>query len=292
MYRGGYLLNYFGFALAVTVAACVLGLLYLDAITNHKFEEIIEVAIIFLGLIKLGIIYTIITNTKDISENRINQKHIDFRYVAERLRIVQAYSYLGQSCKLAPKLGEHLMGAIKIYPGELLFQHVCLNLPTNFDEKKYDNEAVQYLVDDQISFHSDREIRHCKYAEKLEHKAEILNKVVLYFVFTDLIIAILYWLSGFYDFNSQPLSLLHSITGLLILFTISLPALVAAYTGITAQSEYYKLSLRNIRLKKDLKTASINLKPYNQNAFDEISQKLLDEVIEWTLIYEKKVHEL
>ncbi|MBL0073956.1 MAG: hypothetical protein IPP34_20025 [Bacteroidetes bacterium] len=113
-------------------------------------------------------------------------------------------------------------------------------------------KQFNFLVDDQINFHSDRAICHCKYAEKLEHKAEMLNKAVLYLVIADLIIAILYWLSGFCDFNFQPLTLLHSLTGLLILLTISLPALVAAYTGLTAQSEYYKLSLRNIRLKRIL----------------------------------------
>jgi hypothetical protein len=296
MYRGGYLLNYFGFSVAIFIAAGALALLYTSCHCEGGYLIAIEAALIMLGISKVLVIMTIIRNSYDIKEKYINQKHIDFRYVAERLRVDLAYAMMEKSNPIQPVLGGHLASKLNNYSGEVLYQEVRSqlgsgdsNAETTEDKRA---EAVHYLISDQYEYHADREKRHELFEHKLERLGEKLNTIVLVLVCIDIAIAVSHFVCHMTHLNVPFITAAHSLTALLIFLTIVFPALVGTLTGIAAQSEYYKLSSRNKRLKEELGMSRAELQTFTQDSFNKAAQMITDEVAEWTLIYEKKVPEL
>jgi len=305
MYRGGYLFNYFGFALAVIIASFAFAVLYYkdELNTFFNYEYFADIVLIVLGTLKLLVIMKIIGNTHDLKNNSINLKHIDFRYVAERLRFDVAFAIIGEKCKLSPNSGRHLQQMLNEYTGFLLYRDKVLpelaQIPLQPQASSEDEEiAYKYLIDDQMKFHESRKTRHITFEYKLKSLAEILNKAVLFIVILDLLIALCHVICHSIHFEWQLIDGAHTFTSILVMLTIIFPACVAALVAVTAQSEYGKLSARNNRLMIELSgfieqyKNSQNKQDYFASNFSPTVQKLMDEVTEWTLIYEKEVHEM
>jgi hypothetical protein len=294
LYRGGYLLNYFGFAIAVTIAAFALCLLYYGQFLKEDYQWIIAIFVTVLGMLKLAVIITIIRNTENLKRKNINRKHVDFRYVAERLRVDVAYAINGQKNHFSPKLGSHLSSLIATNTATKLYEKIVLTELASIPIHDSNNhEAREYLIQDQLNFHIDRGHRHRQIEQKLEHWSEKMNIWVKRLVILDLLLAALYLICHFCNWHYEIVHYIHHSAGALILITISLPAFVACLVGITAQSEYDKLAIRNERLENELELSNNALTAqFTQNEFDKAAQKMVDEVAEWTLIYEKKVYEM
>lgn len=311
MYRGGFLLNYYGFAIAVTVASVALLISYYthhihagETIFCAKYFFI--VIIILLGMLKLKIILTIIGNTHDLKKRSINKKLVDFRYVAERLRFDVAFAMLDKTCKLRLSAGGHLQDYLAQNTGNRLYKKVKAEQAAIFDHlttNRDEQAALAYLISGQKDYHKSSAEKHQKFEHILEQIGELLNKLVKWLVILDLAIAFVYLICHIvchiYHIETDgiwPIKMVdgaHTFTALLIGLTIVLPAWVAAHVAITGQSEYSRLAARNKRLANDLEEAQTTLsKKFTDKEFEAIAQMLMDEVTEWTLIYEKKVHEM
>jgi hypothetical protein len=331
LYRGAYIFNYLGFALAIAIASGAFTVLYIKDGINSRIqcEYAADAILLLLGILKFWVIRDIISNTHDLKDNFINAKYIDFRYVSERIRFFVAYALLGKTCSLKPVSGGHLEQLLMENSGFRFYdekvKHELDPLLKNLDHTKVNKgEAFAYLIQNQYRFHHSRAQRHRTFENKLKWLCEILNKCVKFIVLADIIIAIAYlccccWCCFFKSSSSAEASkhimhTVHCVTPILVILTIIVPAVVAALVAITAQSEYSKLAARNYRLSQELQdfvrsyeekskydlefnqnkaeTQSKTAEHYFDQHFDTIAQKLLDEVTEWTLIYEKEVHEM
>lgn len=331
LYRGGYIFNYLGFAVAIIIASSAFTVLYYKEGINVNVgsTHAADFLLLLLGIMKLIVIMLIIYNSHDLKDNNINAKYIDFRFVSERIRFFVAYAFLGKECKLQPVSGGHLEKLLKENTGFLLYKEIekveVVQLVNKLDPKNVDKQAAfDYLIKNQFEFHDSRRQRHRKYESKLKQLAEFLNTTVKWLVIADMVIAICYlscyyWKSVVEQSIAAKLAqhyseIIHHATPILVILTIIIPAFVAAIVAITAQSEYGKLAARNERLsleliefvnkyenqlEEDRKNNQNNGTPTSNKAelyfdsnFENMAQKLLDEVTEWTLIYEKEVHEM
>ena len=84
LYRGGFLLNYRFAVAAVLLAALSLALI--GYAPGHQHFEWIPLVLLGLAIVKLGVVGTIFWNTHQAEHASWNERAIDYRYLAERLR--------------------------------------------------------------------------------------------------------------------------------------------------------------------------------------------------------------
>jgi hypothetical protein len=265
-YRGSFLLNYILAATAVGLATLSLVLLAFD---GHRW---LIPTLVGLALAKLGIVGWIYLNTLRANSGEWNDRAVDYRYLAERLRAMFYLPKIGSFQPPAATPPAHANRAVRqsaadwllnaivrsISPASLsLTATVPVNLggaPVHLRILRPAPEAVVEAVRDgwvwEQSVYHDRAARTMQNAYLfMEHWVKALNATVIGVVLVDLIIALLTGTGILPERNS----LHHLLTPWLMFLAALLPALVASLNGIRFQSECRRLAERSAIMRAILR---------------------------------------
>ena len=284
LYRGAFVLNYGLAVLAVLLATLSLSLLAVFG--GHGAPPWLEPTLLGLGLAKLGILYFILRNTNRANDGNWNARAVDYRYLAERLRVLHYLPRLGSfqppeaARPYQVRRAQHQTAVDWLF--EALLRAVspaALARPTRFPSHDGTGaldvkilalapRATLDLVCDpwlseQLAYHERSAHTH----EAMDHRAERavtwLNAAVLGVVALDLLILALVlatpWLAAG---DRLPAGLshdlhtighgLHGATPWFLLLAAVLPAAVAALNGVRFQSEAARLGERSQTLAQAL----------------------------------------
>ena len=298
LYRGAFFLNYLLATVAVTLAALSLVLLGIlpshpekahGAMDHHPVVEKlaqspfdhasfpIYLTLFVLGAIKLACVWTIFRTTHRANHGDWNDKAVDYRYLAERLRTMYYLPLVGsfQPPVAAPpqyasrvvrqSAADWLLDAIirsvspaslpDLRKGNFQFQAITYQAddgqditygPVSYDAAILPLRRVALLTSVRDSWIQQQAIYHDRNSRTMdrihtwaENWGKILNFTVIGFVLVDLgIVAIDILLPGKFP-------VLHSITPWLIFAAAVLPAAVGSLNGIRFQSECRRLAERS-----------------------------------------------
>ncbi len=307
-YRGGYILNYI-LAITAIMLAVTSSILFSEGkYIDYKFWVY---SLIIIGVFKLIVIAAMIVNTRNINIHGYNRKAIDYRYAAERLRVNYFMSILGVLRSPNPSLGNHSKKHFANYTGEVIYQScMAVLLGKRFNvviDKEKLMKFLQLLKKDWIGaqkkYHSFEKIRMKRMDSQLLYWPVFFSIAVLLIVFFDII-------SGYLIEIALPhrLKPIHEsfiiIVPIMLGFTAFLPAIVSALNSIHFQSEAHRLFVRSDLMVRELKTYDQNIGQLEitiENSdegsdffrilklMDNLASLQIDEVAEWSLIYEKRV---
>jgi hypothetical protein len=323
LYRGGFLLN-FGLA-TVAVGLAALSLVILTFPPETEGGEIAQrTALITLGVIKLVLLVAILLNTRRSKTELWNDRAVDYRYLAERLR---SLFYLPYCCSFQPTRtspGYHarrvrqsavdwLLDAIvrHVSPATALGTAVTGSngvassvprlIPSPIEAARRIHDGWLTL---QLDYHRSNSTRMRRMCLSLERITRWLNTVVVVMVSVDVAL-----LLGAL-FHIVPASWHHAAPWLIFLSAL-LPAAVAAANGTRVQSECERLAERSkvmidiIKGRRarveELQTALAEAKtsrddrgswtPSVLRLAEAIDADMLKEAAEWSVLYAKVIPE-
>jgi hypothetical protein len=328
LYRGGFLLN-FGLA-TVAVGLAALSLVILTFPPETEGGEIAQrTALITLGVIKLALLVAILLNTRRSKTELWNDRAVDYRYLAERLR---SLFYLPYCCSFQPTRtspGYHsrrvrqsavdwLLDAIvrHVSPASALGNAVADGQGTTPSDpaasvprlRSSPIEAARRIHDGwltlQLEYHRSNSTRMRRMCLSLERITKWLNTVVVVMVSVDLAV-----LLGTL-FHIVPASWHHAAPWLIFLSAL-LPAAVAAANGTRVQSECERLAERSkvmadiikgrLARLEELQTALEAARtsrddrgswtPSVLRLAEAIDADMLKEAAEWSVLYAKVIPE-
>ncbi len=319
-YRGGYVLNNLLAVFAVGLAIIALLSLYFAVVFEKSELVAFTLLLLVLAIVKLFSISMIYKNTKTGHEKKWNLRSIQSRYLAERLRIFEYLFNNGITRGIKPSLGKHLNAEFQRAPSETIYRKIEGN--TSFEDDKIPDNKTTYLypfetlnqmnsdlVAGQIKFHTSSSKRMEILENFLDHTGKILNEVTIGIVIIDLIILFLSLLFRDKEIKEcfSIIEWLHkNLAPFLIGITAFLPALVASFNTIRFQSEARKLKQRYLKMFTILTEKSLKINELlttNNEAIlgsgildtypiiTEVEQIMLDEVSDWTLLYDKDLFE-
>ena len=273
LYRSSYVTNFILAAIAVLLA-----LLGGELFSDEKIYFVIAETII---------IILIILNTYLSSYKKWHQRWLDYRHLAERLRLSAIWTVLGSS-KQSTFSKQNLQASDRS-PNWVVWYALSLGKAIGIPTIRLDKKLLKTIKCElkiisgyQAEYHK----RNSKLMKKLDHR---LHKFGLILFFITLIACILY-IAG--CFNSQLHDLIdsHWIT----LITASLPAFGAAIYGIRVNGDFKKIASQSSHSNKQLTVITNKLKDekLNYHLLHDIADKMdsimLEDVSDWRHIFESK----
>lgn len=269
LYRGAFLLNFGLAAVAVGLAAVSLVLLAggLALVVNPlasslstdgtRFDDAVQTATMWLlfglGVLKLGVVGAILLNTRAANDQRWNERAVDYRYLAERLRAMFYLPGAG-SFQLAPASAGYSARVVRQSAADWLFDAIVRHVsPQAFGHENPLPDAPALVTPDpaaalrhvrdrwlfeQAEYHQNNADKMHAMFRAMEHWGRGLNIVVVVAVCVDLLIA----LAGAFHVGPHAL---HALTPWLLFLAALLPVTVAAVNGIRFQSECQQLADRS-----------------------------------------------
>jgi len=317
-YRGGYIFNYVlalaAIALAVTSLIIFSENEHLIVLCKRSAESLEATYWIFgLGFIKLLILIILVRNTKNINKNEYNKKAIDYRYAAERLRINSFMSIIGILRSPNPSLGNHSRKHFAKYRGESIYQYMMAEALVQPFKITITKQLLQdmlinfkrHCILDQCNYHTSQSSEMKSMDNRLQSIPEKVALGVMGIVAIDLVLAFLLEIIKKPDWPWGEKTAVYAAP-ILIGLTAFLPAIVTTLNSIHFQSESHRLMTRSQLMVSELLTHSeiidrtlANLKKSKDGseffevlkAVDNTASLLIDEVAEWSLIYEKRVYD-
>jgi hypothetical protein len=223
-----------------------------------------EVVILFLGLIKLAILIFIFRNVHQAKHNKWNEKAVDYRYLAERLRTLSYLARFGHFRSANLSSPQHSMSSVRQSKSDWLFnaivrnyspslfaKEVLIDVGSNSEVKvnlvETDVKANLSLVKNnwvmgQIEYHRSKSVNMRNMYKKLSKLGERLNIGVIVLVALDLLLVVGI-LAHF--FKGGAAHYLHFGIPVLVGLTAIVPALVASLNGVQFQSECQRLAERS-----------------------------------------------
>jgi hypothetical protein len=266
LYRGAFLLNYLLAVIAVVLAALSLVLL-----VSKSDAPWLEPVLLGLGALKLCIVIFIYRNTHRANHEQWNERAVDYRYLAERLRALYYLPRVGGYQPPAAASLQYASRVVRQSAVDWLFDAITRAVsPAEFAREEtitvaggqtYQarlmrldlldlREAVTAVRDDWIAeqavYHkrtADTMGRLCTWTERL---GSGMGLTVIGLVVADILVLIAYrWHLLPHDLAYT----LHTGTPWLLFGAAILPAAVAAFNGIRFQSECRRLVDRSVVMR-------------------------------------------
>jgi hypothetical protein len=336
LYRGAFLLNYRLAVMAVFLAALslvilaggadlVIGLLpgvnVADPAASAEARETWRHALLgLLGLAKLGIVVAILVNTRQANKNRWNDRAVDYRYLAERLRTLY-YLPLTGSVQPAPSAPGYSSRIVRQSAADWLFEAIARHVTPSAVAASSGgsgtppmvvpapavavNAIREHWLATQRDYHDKNHRKMRSMFRWMENVVRYLNIAVIVFVAADLAIVI----AGL--FHAGP-DWLHGLTPWLVFLAALLPAAVASANGIRFQSECQRLAERSEVMVKIIdgrikqaseveaaaRAASSNpatnpgaWTPSALRLAEAVAADMSSEAAEWSVLYAKEIVE-
>lgn len=275
LYRGGFLLNY-GLALAAVLLA-VLTLIFVSGAES----EGARLAVFGGTAFKLCIVLGLLVLPSVANRGRWASRTVEYRYIAEQLRVLQFLPSLGIASLPAVPVPLSSPGYERPTVAEWLLQAFVRNvdLPRRTTGGAPAHTvhlnpaaALRGIRDDwlgaagdsksgtpgtgQIGYHTRNEAKMTAMAEHLEKTVRILSRVVVGAVLFDLVaVCVEHW----YELPHAVARFAHVATLVLVALGAVLPAAIAALNGVGSQSECERLGDRSaimrLRLEQHAKSA-------------------------------------
>lgn len=318
LYRGTFLLN---FALAVLAVCLAVGSLIVlihapeDAHGHLDPSATQWLILLVFGIGKLAVLVGIALLTRQAIRANWNEKAIDFRYLAERLRSMAYLPTVGSMRTSAPRSAGYATRTSTQRMVDWLFAARVREVTAEAGGRA-DSEPERIRLNplsaatairegwiaNQALYHGRNEQVMARINHWLEKAGTLLNITVVGVVILDLIGLL---------FSGPVGDVLHNLSPWLLLMAAVLPAAVASLNGIRFQSECARLADRSTQMRwllRDLETRANDLiraieKPDNPatgalghtaavlDLAEDCAQVMLDEVSEWTFVYAKELVE-
>jgi hypothetical protein len=305
-YRGGFILNNGLAVVAVTIAISSLYLL----LQHHINLTAGIVTLACLAVLKLIVILVIYQNSRLGHHRNWNEKAVQTRYLAERLRVFEYLFLNGIFRGAIPSLGRHVISSFNGSPPEAAYRkaegYVSFPEPGfhNLDPRKNFLRMKDELVAEQVAFHN-LGSRKMKILEHfLERWGKTLNIVTILLVAFDIVVLFAALYSHIcHSHNALVEAAHHYVAPVFICLTALLPALVAGFNAVRFQTEAKKLKERYTLMKEMLSAKFLEMDvllkadPSRSKGSEiieffpiitDVEQIMLDEVSEWILLYRKE----
>ncbi|MFP9099527.1 hypothetical protein ACLI09_10760 [Flavobacterium sp. RHBU_24] len=316
-YRGAYLLNFL-FALLAVFFAVITMLIYSlkhhisDVLNSWNLPDSSHIPlyiIILVSVIKIALITGIIKNTNRVNKNKYNKKAIEYRYIAERLRVNYYLSFFGILKSPNPELGSHIQNYISQYSGEINYQTLISSLSHNqfkiIIDKTHLLNITRFINSEwllgQIKYHEEEKKRMSVMHSGLEKIVEFISKSVLVVIAFEITIVTIKITN--HDFEHIAGILSPFILGIIILA----PAIVTTINSMIFQTEARRIAFRSQLAFDQIKSISDKLQEKIQDIEREpdkgsrvieilelintMAEMTTDEVAEWSILYEKPILE-
>jgi len=282
-----------------------------------------------LALVKLALVFAIYRNTHNANHGAWNDKAIDWRYLAERLR---ASFYLPRIGSFQPPAASQPQFASRVLQQssiDWLLDAIVRSVSPRDITELADNRLSEGTVpvrrlrvqpldalasiragwlDGQIAYHTNNALTMNKMNVALDVLSRVLNLVVIVVVCLDVSI-LMCDLSGLLP---NLIEKLHHIAPFLVFSTAVLPAAVAGLNGIRFQSECRRLADRSHVMQRLLqrdgqraKALAESIAQQTQNPdtdlgswtpdvlriAEAIAREMVEEVAEWSVVYAKELAE-
>ncbi|MCA9200395.1 MAG: hypothetical protein KDA87_22800, partial [Planctomycetales bacterium] len=353
LYRGTFLLNYLFALFVVTIATfslLLMGQQHTDAVEQfasqldgHATDELLADATGFaanvsgtgatdgvlfgLALMKFGFVYLIFHNSRQANRKRWNDKAINYRYLAERLRTM---FYLPLTGNFRPPTTSPSQLATRYMPQRsmewLLFAIVRgLSpkdvMPLAFETTPQNDNSVDVLRVDpggaikamcdgwlqgQRAYHSNNARTMRRMAIVIDGVSWLLNLIVIIIVIFDSAILACHLL----EWSPEWLERVRVYSPYLVFASAVLPTAVAGLGGIRFQSECQRLADRSFVMQALLddkakraqsladtitaqqNDAAANLGSWSSDVIrlgESIAREMVEEVSEWSVVYTKEL---
>lgn len=301
-YRGSYMLNYVLAATAILFAVAAM-LYYIYAL---KYLPGVYWPLIALGICKIGLMFAIIRNTHEANHSGYNKVAIQYRYLSERLKFNRFSVIGGIQSPVPPTIGRHDERHLRNNSAEMHYQFLLSSLKRKVmdpielsgqDIRNYAGYIADNWHEEQIAYHERMSRRHEQIYTRIEKLSLRLSQAVLGIVTLEVMLK----LADSFDIEAiHPWSV--QLGPPLLGLAAFLPAIVIILITINFQLEGRKLARRHLDQMSAIKALKhIFFKPQNKNTdcifallmsdLDNMEQLMIDEVADWTIFYENKVHE-
>ncbi|MBL9154474.1 MAG: hypothetical protein JNK37_18430 [Verrucomicrobiales bacterium] len=284
-------------------------------------------ALLVLAFLKIGCVLGILWLTTLGNSRRWNDRAINYRYLAERLRVMHIFPRLGSFQPPAAGVSQSASRAMDQGIFDWLFDAIVRSAPVKCwmvaRPKSGSGSGVTivkptpeiaaelatlFLVDAQIDYHKGNHAKMHLMHEALEAAGKLFNIAVVAIVALDIgLIA--------FKLTHPPDAVagaLQTISAWLIFLAGLLPAVVAAIHGVRYQSECQRLSDRSLMMARLLDTHGDRLDNLRHlidqhltnpaddpgswtaevlHATEACARDLIEEAAEWTVLYSKEINE-
>jgi len=264
----------------------------------------------------------ILQNTHAANHGGWNEKAIDYRFLAERLRAMFYLPRLGSFRSPTPAWRPYASGVLRQSVVEWLFWAIVRQTdpavsfgrsPAQEPLRPAIPAAVQAIqhhwIENQIRYHERNADTMKQVGESMESLAVLLNKSVIGFVALD-IVALIITLCHVLPETIE--AMIHTVSPWLLFLAAVLPAAVASLNGIRFQAECRRLADRSTVIASVLKATRTSAESLvatldqarqqpdqDRGAWtlealglaDSCAREMLQEVAEWSALYTKEVPE-
>ncbi len=328
-YRGGFIFNNRLTILAVTIALISLLIILFglrlpmpwekepeSSENNYEWlHDAFTVILLSLAVGKFIVLILIDRNSKQGQRRNWNERSIQTRYLAERLRVFEHLFYNGILKGIKPSLGKHLNpnfhgtapeatyrrfeGEVSLISDKFVAPDLIALDPIE-SLKKLNND----LIKDQISYHTNTSKKMKELEHFLEHFGKNLNFTTIILVAIDFTILLLSLLVKKHC-QEECFPFIHWLhilaTPIFIAITAFFPVVVAGTNAVRFQSEAKKLKERYATMRDllqdkhdKIEDAIAKSSKYGSQILEfypliaEVEQIMLDEVSDWGLLYSKE----
>lgn len=308
LYRGAFLLNFTLAFLAVSLAIVSLCLLIFAAEVPTSEAHSWKVWLASFAVIKLLVLIQIVLTTHQANKGRWNDKAIDFRYLAERLRSMRYLPALGSFAPPVPANNRYAARVLAQSAVDRLFHALVRQeepCPPVFVRGLW--RLQNDWLHKQVDYHQRNSAKMGAMEKSLKTCSELAAMSVIAIIAVDLLIVTAEVTESIPDFFHHPAEVLAVF---LIAVAATLPAFVSSLNGLRAQAESAKLRDRSSQLAKifeDLERRAQCLRerfptgPSCGKAIpgaatldalrlaDDCARVTADEVSEWSVLYWNEV---
>jgi len=219
--------------------------------------------LLILGLAKLAAVFAILQNTHAANHEGWNEKAIDYRFLAERLRAMFYLPRLGSFRPPTPAWWPYTSGVLRQSVVEWLFWAIVRHTdpavslgrsPAQEPLRPVIPDAVQKIqdhwIENQIRYHERNADTMKRMGESLEYFAVLLNASVLFIVILDIVALIITLCPALPETIA---AMIHTASPWLLFLAAVLPAAVASLNGIRFQAECRRLEDRSTVMTSFLK---------------------------------------
>jgi hypothetical protein len=297
LYRGGFLLNYALAVVAVTLAAGSLALL---AIAKHRELPWLLPMLLAFGVVKVGILIFITINTSRARREEWNDRAVDCRYLAERLRGMFYLPRAGSHQPPTASPPQFASRAVRQSAVDWLFDALVRAVsPAEMPHAKlveigtYDGRGVLRVkhlltfepgeamaavrdkwIGEQTNYHERNALTMHALDDWAEKTGESLSVAVVLIVLLDFLLIggeLLNWLPERVEMWAE------LVTPVLVFVSAVLPAAVATLNGIRFQSECQRLAERS-KVFRVILHGRANAKPGDPQGRWQLAAALADRI--------------
>lgn len=329
LYRGAFLLNFVLATVAVSLAAIGLAVLALVGLQQQGQPSWLWGALAVFAACELGIVAWILRNTHRAHREDWNDKAVDLRYLAERLRAASFLAPIGSARPPAAQPPPHAARALRQSAVDWLFDAIVRQLPpgaaadatpatTHIDPAAV--RAVLANVRDrwllpQANYHRATADTMDRMHRGLERAGVFMSRAVVLLVAFDFVLLLLKALGWVPDMVK---AYTWWLTPVLLLLAAVLPAAVASANAVRFQSECRRLAERSAamvavlvgrdgvsgrfgevdrllaRIDQAGADADTDPRAWSLNALqliEDIAADFAQEVADWSVLYAKELPE-